>query len=88
MKKNDLDPKPSHHRVEEDEIDVNQLFVSIGNGFSNVFNFIGNLLKSIFNWILIQIIFIRNNFKKLILSAIVIGVMGGIYQYGFKEIKY
>ena len=88
MKKNDLDPKPSRQRVEEDEIDVNQLFVSIGNGFSNVFNFIGNVLKSIFNWVLIQIIFVRNNFKKLMLSGLIIGVLGGIYQYGFKEIKY
>lgn len=88
MKKNDLDPKRSHQQIEEDEIDVNQLFAFIGNGLSNVFNFIGNLFKSIFNWVLIQILFIRNNFKKLMLSALIFGVIGGIYQYGFKEVKY
>jgi len=88
MSKNDLDPKPSHQQIKEDEIDVNQLFVLIGNGFSNVFNFVGNLFKSLFKWILLQILFIRNNFRKLMLSAIIVGVLGGIYQYGFKEIKY
>ena len=88
MTKNDPDSKPSSQHIKEDEIDVNQLFVLIGKGFSNVFNFIGNLFKLFFSWILAQIIFIRNHLKKLILAAIIGAVIGGIYQYGFKETKY
>ena len=88
MSKNDLDPKQNNQQTREDEIDVNQLFVFIGKGFSNVFNFIGNFFKSIFKWILQQIIFIRNHFKKLILSALFFAILGGIYQYGFKEVRY
>ena len=88
MNKNDLDPKPSEKQVKEDEIDVNQLFALIGKGFSNIFNFIGYVFKTLFVWILFQILFIRNNLKKLMLAAIIGGLLGGIYQYGFKEIKY
>ena len=88
MNKSDLDPKPSQQQMKEDEIDVHQLFALIGKGFSNVFNFIGNLFKTFFSWILLQILFIRNNFKKLMLSALIGCMLGGIYQYGYKEIKY
>jgi hypothetical protein len=88
MKKDELNPKPITHSTKEDEVDVNQLFEMIGKGFSNIFSFIGNIIYTFFYWILLQILFIRNNFKRLILAATIGGLLGGVYQYGIKEIKY
>ncbi len=72
----------------EEEIELGQLFTLIGRGISNFFNFIGVILKTIVLWILNLILFIRTNSKKLILGAIIGGLLGGIYQYGFKAKKY
>ncbi len=88
MKKKDLDQQPKLEHAKEDEIDINQLFVLIGRGFTAIFNFIANSIKVLFSWIIVQILFLRNNFKKLILAAILGGILGGIYQYGIKENKY
>lgn len=57
----------------------------IGKGFSNIFSFIGGIFSSLFSWILLQLLFIRRNFKKLLLAALIGCVLGSIYQYSIKE---
>jgi hypothetical protein len=80
--------KSSSSLSQEEEMDLGHLFTLIGRGFSNFFNFIGLILKTIAKWLLHLILFLRYNFKKLILGAIIGVLLGGIYQYGIKDIKY
>lgn len=72
----------------EEEIDLGQLFVIIGKGFSKLFQFLANILKGIFNYFILLLLFLKNNIKKLVLGALIGGILGGIYQYGIKEKTY
>lgn len=72
----------------EDDIDIGQLFTLIGKGFSNIFNFIGTIFKTLFYWVVLFILFLRYNFTKIILAAVLGGIIGGIYEYGIKEKQY
>ena len=40
---------------QEDEIDLSQLFIIIGRGFSRIFGFFAYILTTLFNWFIIQI---------------------------------
>jgi sorbitol-specific phosphotransferase system component IIC len=42
----------------EEEVDLGYLFVIIGKGFSNLFNFIGNFFKGLFHGIISILIFL------------------------------
>jgi len=88
MKKDELEDKEQLGKPREEDIDIAQLFVLIGKGFSNIINFIASLLKTIFGWFLLFIIFIRGNLKKMFLVALLGGSLGAIYQYGLKEVQY
>ena len=41
----------------EEEVDLGSLFVAIGKGFSNFFNFIGDIFKGAFHSIILVLIF-------------------------------
>jgi hypothetical protein len=41
----------------EEEVDLGSLFVIIGNGFNNFFNFIGSIFKGIFHSLIITLLF-------------------------------
>ncbi len=88
MKKNELEDKEPLEQSREDDIDIAQLFVLIGKGFSSIINYITSLVKTIFSWFLLFIIFIRGNLKKMILAALLGGSLGAIYQYALKEVQY
>ena len=88
MNKNELNPKPKDNNTKEDEIDIGQLFTLIGKGLTALVNFIGNLFKTFFYWIVLFILFIRKNFRKMVLAAVIGGLLGAIYQYGIKEKEY
>ena len=88
MKKNDLEDKEQSNQAREEDIDIAQLFVLIGKGFSSIINFIVSLFNTIFGWFLLFIIFIRANLKKMIIVALIGGSLGAVYQYGLKEIQY
>ncbi len=72
----------------EEEVDLGQLFVLIGRGFSKLFNFIGDIFKTIFHWVILFLLFIKNHFIKLVIGALVGAVLGGIYHFGFKVPTY
>jgi hypothetical protein len=71
----------------EEEIDLGSLFVIIGRGFSKFFNFIGSIFKSIFHFIIIILIFLKNNIIKISLAGIV-GLIAGFYLETSSEKKY
>lgn len=88
MKKDELDDKEQPGQSKEDDLDIAQLFVLIGKGFTSIINFIAHLLKTIFGWFLLFIIFIRGNLKKMMLAALIGGSLGAVYQYALKEVQY
>lgn len=65
-------PKKSN----EEEVDLGALFIIIGRGFSNFFNFIGNIIKGIFHALISILIFLKQNFIKIAIAAILGGVLG------------
>jgi len=88
MKDKNQDQNSSISQTKEEDIDIGQLFLIIGKGFSNFFNFIISIFRTIGSWILGLVLFIRSNFKKLIIGAFVGTIIGGVYQYGIKSKKY
>ena len=60
----------------EEEVDLGSLFVIIGKGFKNFFNFIGNIFKGIFDFFIVILLFLRSNFIK-ISGALLLGIIVG-----------
>tara|TARA_B110000046_G_scaffold172565_1_gene194461 strand:+ start:1812 stop:2882 length:1071 start_codon:yes stop_codon:yes gene_type:complete len=63
--------------ITNDEIDIIKLFSLIGKGFSNFFNFLGQIIKWFFNFFIIILIFIKQHILKVVI-ALVIGASLGI----------
>ena len=63
---------------EEEEVDLGSLFVIIGKGFSNFFNFIGNIFKGIFHFLITILIFLRENILKIGIAGF-IGLIAGFF---------
>jgi len=70
--------KESPQPQKSDEVDLGQLFKLIGNAFDRFFRFIGNIFKSIFDVIILFLLFLQKNFIKLVIVGI-IGVVVGFY---------
>jgi hypothetical protein len=66
----------------EEEVDLGSLFEIIGRGFSKLFNFIGNIFKGIFHFLVILLLFFRKHAIKIIVVGVVLGGVGyGLDQY-------
>jgi len=65
----------------EEEVDLGSLFVIIGRGFRNFFNFIGNIFKGIFHFIILILIFLKTNIVKIVIAAIIGGVIGAFIEF-------
>ena len=65
----------------EEEVDLGSLFVIIGKGFRNFFNFIGNIFKGIFHFVILILIFIKTNIKSLLIAGVLGGVLGGFLEF-------
>ncbi len=72
----------------EEEIDLGHIFILIGRGFSNLFNFIGSIFETIFTWFLSLLLFIRRNVKLLILGSLLGILLGGAYEFLLKTPTY
>lgn len=59
-----------------EEVDLGQLFKLIGNGINTFFNKIGSLIKGIFHYIILTLIFLKKNFIVLALTTVLGGVLG------------
>ena len=62
----------------EEEVDLGSLFLIIGKGFSKFFNFIGGIFKGIFHFLIVILIFLKENSLKIGIAAI-IGFAVGIF---------
>ena len=88
MKKDKLGVNEKTQDNKEDDVDIAQLFALIGKGIASIINFIVFLFKTVFEWFLLLLIFIRNNLNKMLLAALVGGCIGAIYQYVIKDVQY
>ncbi|RBW59596.1 hypothetical protein DS884_07630 [Tenacibaculum sp. E3R01] len=61
----------------EEEVDLGSLFVIIGKGISNFFNFIGSVFSGLFHFFILILLFFKKNYIKLGI-AIVIGAIAGL----------
>lgn len=61
----------------EEEVDLGSLFIIIGKGFSNFFNFIGGLFKGLFHYTVLFLVYL----KKHILKFAIAGVLGGFLGF-------
>lgn len=71
----------------EEEVDLGSLFVIIGKGFKNFFNFIGSIFKGIFHRFILILIFLRLHLIKFVIAALV-GAIAGFFLENSKEIKF
>jgi len=71
----------------EEEVDLGSLFVIIGKGFKNFFNFIGSIFKGIFHFLISVLLFFKIHFKKIIIAAVIGGVIG-IFLESTSQDKY
>ncbi|MCK5782364.1 MAG: hypothetical protein KAH10_07215 [Flavobacteriales bacterium] len=88
MDQNKVAQNNSGKKSQEEEIDLGQLFILIGKGFSKLFNFIGSIFRSIFNGIINFILFLRRNTIKLFIASLIGAVLGGVYQHYYKTTTY
>tara|TARA_R110000787_G_scaffold6697_9_gene23290 strand:- start:7977 stop:9011 length:1035 start_codon:yes stop_codon:yes gene_type:complete len=71
----------------EEEVDLGSLFIIIGNGFKNFFNFIGSIFKGIFHFFILILLFFKSHLLKLIIAAVIGGVVG-VFLENTKEDKF
>ncbi|PQJ77184.1 hypothetical protein [Polaribacter glomeratus] len=77
----------TNQKSNEEEVDLGSLFVIIGKGFSNFFNFIGNIFKGLFHAVISSLIFLKENSIKIGVAA-VIGVAAGVFLETTTPSKY
>ena len=64
----------------EEEVDLGSLFVIIGKGFKNFFNFIGSIFKGIFHFLISILLFFKQHFKKFVIAALIGGIVGAYLE--------
>lgn len=68
--------KKNQITVKEEEVDLGKLFSMIGSMFSNLFRFIGKILKGLFHYFILLLIFIKAHLVKIGIATI-LGVLIG-----------
>ena len=68
----------------KEEVDLGSLFVIIGKGFKNFFNFIGSIFKGTFHFLISILLFFKKHFIKFLIAAL-LGFIGGVYLEYSKE---
>jgi hypothetical protein len=70
--------KESSKSNNEEEVDLGSLFVMIGKGFSKFFNFIGDIFKGFFHFLVIILIFLKENSIKIGIAGF-LGLIAGVF---------
>lgn len=65
----------------EEEVDLGALFLIIGKGFSNFFNFIGSIFKGIFHGLIVILLFIKKNIYYIAIPGLVGVVIGAFLEF-------
>ncbi|MDB9771067.1 hypothetical protein OAB31_02575, partial [Polaribacter sp.] len=61
-----------------EEVDLGSLFVIIGKGFSNFFNFIGNFFKDVFHFIISILLFLKQHILPIGIAG-TLGFLLGVF---------
>ena len=77
----------TNQNTNEEEVDLGSLFKIIGKGFSNFFNFIGNVFKGIFHGVIVSLLFIKKHFVFIGIGAL-LGALLGFYLESNKKQLY
>ncbi len=72
--------------IPQDEIDLGTLFSQIGKMFTSFFNFTGKLLKELFHYFILLLIFLKKHSIKLGIAAILGAVIGYFIETQSPEI--
>lgn len=64
----------------EEEVDLGSLFLIIGKGFSNFFNFIGSIFQGIFHAVIKILIFLKQHYRNIGIATLTGGVIGFIIE--------
>jgi len=70
----------TENNTKDDEVELGSLFIIIGKGFSNLFNFIGNIFKGIYHFLILILLFIKEHTRKLLLSIVIGAVLGTVIE--------
>ena len=65
----------------EEEVDLGSLFVIIGKGFKNFFNFIASIFKGRFHFLIITLLFFKEHLLKIIVAGLVGFIFGAYLDY-------
>ena len=76
----------TNQNTNEEEVDLGSLFKIIGKGFSNFFNFIGNVFKGIFHGVIVSLLFLRSNIIKIGIAAIIGAGFGAYLESNKKDL--
>lgn len=69
----------------EEEVDLGSLFVIIGKGFKNFFNFIGSIFTGIFDFLILTLLFLKVNSIKLSIATVLGGVLGFLIELNSQD---
>ena len=65
----------------EEEVDLGSLFVIIGKGFKNFFNFIGSIFKGAFHFLIITLLFFKEHLLKIFIAGLLGFIFGSYLDY-------
>ena len=71
-----------------EEIDLGAFFNFLGDVIRKIYQLIQKFLVFLLHLVLSFFLFLRGNARKLIIASMIGAIVGGIYQYGFKEDSY
>ena len=71
----------STNHQNKEEVELGALFIIIGRGFRNFFNFIWKILKGIFHFVILVLLFVRENIIKLGIALLIGGAYGGFLEF-------
>jgi len=75
-------------QTNSEEVDLGQLFKLIGNGFNNLFYFIGSIFKGIFSVFIYALKVIIDNYKVIGIAMIVAAVLGYVLEKNQRDIYF
>jgi len=77
----------TNQQNKEEEVDLGSLFIIIGNGFRKFFEFLWKILTGLFHFLILILLFLKDNIVKLGIAAVIGGAIGGYVEFN-KETMY
>ncbi len=68
-------------KSKDEEIELGSLFIIIGKGFSNLFKFISSIFKGLFHGLILLLLFVKTNLRKLVIAAVIGALIGTVIEF-------